>query len=306
MKKKIEFLEKWGTLKHQLHVMSEQNEIDSQCEENEIHNNIDDIIRANFNVPSKSYITVENATSKSSLPRIYISDKLKVGYWDHKDITIMLKSKHIDDVETFYLDFIADEIKVDAYDFLKNKDEKSVDFDFDYFFEMNRLKVDMAEQFIYQSYVYQEILDALKSPVKSNTTEEYWTAFNEIKDEANKVRDQYLEFTIPKYIREGIDINLLKYKTMNFQYKLSDTVYLRNKVKFFLNKGEKTYTVCWYNESNIKVGEVRSKVSYVNDLIVNYLTSMNDVIAENNEVHDFEAFKTNHITPLLEPVSEVA
>jgi hypothetical protein len=175
-----------------------------------------------------------------------------------------------------YLLYEANRIVVDQFD---NKD-----IDIDYFLNINRLKLDLAEQFHYQSQFYQELLGFFIEEKEKNIRQTGDEELKKYTQSANEIRNQYLEKRTKELISSGFTIS----NYMNFNYKLSDNVYLKGRVKFQLNPGGKTYTITSYNtDSNtLLMSPIRSKVAYVNELIENYLKENDDPIAKDIRVID--------------------
>jgi hypothetical protein len=275
--KKIDYFKKWAELKLQVYEIEEQNKVDLVCLSKSTTEQIDELFRSNFDMPKELYI-INDINNQ----RIYLSKDKDAGYWSDKEITIKLAKKNITNTNTnemsqvSYLLYEANRIVVDQFD---NKD-----IDIDYFLNINRLKLDLAEQFHYQSQFYQELLGFFIEEKEKNIRQTGDEELKKYTQSANEIRNQYLEKRTKELISSGFTIS----NYMNFNYKLSDNVYLKGRVKFQLNPGGKTYTITSYNtDSNtLLMSPIRSKVAYVNELIENYLKENDDPIAKDIRVID--------------------
>jgi hypothetical protein len=275
--KKIDYFKKWAELKLQVYEIEEQNKVDLVCLSKSTTEQIDELFRSNFDMPKELYI-INDINNQ----RIYLSKDKDAGYWSDKEITIKLAKKNITNTNTnemsqvSYLLYEANRIVVDQFD---NKD-----IDIDYLLNINRLKLDLAEQFHYQSQFYQELLGFFIEEKEKNIRQTGDEELKKYTQSANEIRNQYLEKRTKELISSGYTIS----NYMNFNYKLSDNVYLKGRVKFQLNPGGKTYTITSYNtDSNtLLMSPIRSKVAYVNELIENYLKENDDPIAKDIRVID--------------------
>lgn len=275
--KKIDYFKKWAELKLQVYEIEEQNKVDLVCLSKSTTEQIDELFRSNFDMPKELYI-INDINNQ----RIYLSKDKDAGYWSDKEITIKLAKKNITNTNTnemsqvSYLLYEANRIVVDQFD---NKD-----IDIDYFLNINRLKLDIAEQFHYQSQFYQELLGFFIEEKEKNIRQTGDEELKKYTQSANEIRNQYLEKRTKELISSGFTIS----NYMSFNYKLSDNVYLKGRVKFQLNPGGKTYTITSYNtDSNtLLMSPIRSKVAYVNELIENYLKENDDPIAKDIRVID--------------------
>jgi hypothetical protein len=275
--KKIDYFKKWAELKLQVYEIEEQNKVDLVCLSKSTTEQIDELFRSNFDMPKELYI-INDINNQ----RIYLSKDKDAGYWSDKEITIKLAKKNITNTNTnemsqvSYLLYEANRIVVDQFD---NKD-----IDIDYFLNINRLKLDLAEQFHYQSQFYQELLGFFIEEKEKNIRQTGDEELKKYTQSANEIRNQYLEKRTKELISSGFTIS----NYMSFNYKLSDNVYLKGRVKFQLNPGGKTYTITSYNtDSNtLLMSPIRSKVAYVNELIENYLKENDDPIAKDIRVID--------------------
>jgi hypothetical protein len=275
--KKIDYFKKWAELKLQVYEIEEQNKVDLVCLSKSTTEQIDELFRSNFDMPKELYI-INDINNQ----RIYLSKDKDAGYWSDKEITIKLAKKNITNTNTnemsqvSYLLYEANRIVVDQFD---NKD-----IDIDYLLNINRLKLDLAEQFHYQSQFYQELLGFFIEEKEKNIRQTGDEELKKYTQSANEIRNQYLEKRTKELISSGFTIS----NYMSFNYKLSDNVYLKGRVKFQLNPGGKTYTITSYNtDSNtLLMSPIRSKVAYVNELIENYLKENDDPIAKDIRVID--------------------
>jgi hypothetical protein len=275
--KKIDYFKKWAELKLQVYEIEEQNKVDLVCLSKSTTEQIDELFRSNFDMPKELYI-INDINNQ----RIYLSKDKDAGYWSDKEITIKLNKKNITNTNTnemsqvSYLLYEANRIVVDQFD--------NNDIDIDYFLNINRLKLDIAEQFHYQSQFYQELLGFFIEEKEKNIRQTGDEELKKYTQSANEIRNQYLEKRTKELISSGFTIS----NYMSFNYKLSDNVYLKGRVKFQLNPGGKTYTITSYNtDSNtLLMSPIRSKVAYVNELIKNYLKENDDPIAKDIRIID--------------------
>ena len=275
--KKIDYFKKWAELKLQVHEIEEQNEIDLVCWSRNTEEQIGDLFRSNFDIPKELYIV-----NDISNQRLYLSKDKDAGYWSDKEATIKLNKKNVTNVKTnevsqvSYLSYETNRTTVDPFD--------NENFDVDYFLNVGRLKLDLAEQFYYQSQFYQELLGFFIEEKEKNIRQTGNEELIKYTHLANEVRNQYLAKRTKELVSSGFTVN----NYLNFNYKLSDSVYLRGNVKFKLNPGGKTYTVATYStDSNTPLmSPIRSKVAYVNQLIEYYLSENNDPIAKDVRIID--------------------
>ena len=285
--KKIDYFKKWAELKLQVFEIEEQNKTDLVCWNKSTNDKMDELFRSNFDIPKELYIVYDIHHQ-----RVYLSKDKEAGYWSNKEITIKLNKKNVTNTSTneisqvSYLTYESERITVDMF----NNDNDDIDF----FLNTNRLKLDIAEQIYYQSQFYQELLNFfLEEKEKSirQTGDEELKKYTSL---ANEIRNQYLEKRTKELTSSGFTVS----NYLNFNYKLSDSVYLRGKVKFQLNPGGKTYTISTYStDSNTPLmSPFRSKVTYVHQLIESYLRENDDPIArdvriiDSNLINDFSKY----------------
>lgn len=272
--KKIDYFKKWANLKLQSYDIQEQQKTDLVCLSKNISEQLTELFRDNFNMPEGLHVI-----SDISNGRIYLSKDLDANYWSNKDITIKLDSKNIQNVSTGestqvkYLKIDCTSISIDPFNVEEN-------FDIDNFLRINNLKLDISEQFIYQSQFYQELLSLFVDDKSKNIKMSGVKELETINNETLLVRNDYLTKMYNSITNTGFELS----NYMTYYYKQSESVYLRGKIRFTLNPGGKTFTINTYNSEGIKTGSYRSKIAYVFDLIVNYLKEQGDIIAKNIDI----------------------
>ena len=275
--KKIDYFKKWAELKLQVYEIEEQNKTDLVCLSKSTTEQIDELFRSNFDMPKELYVI-----NDMNNQRLYLSKEKDAGYWSDKEVTIKLNKKNVTNTNTneisqvSYLLYEASRILVDQFD--------NNDIDIDYFLNINRLKLDLAEQFHYQSQFYQELLGFFIEEKEKNIRQTGDEELKKYTQSTNEIRNQYLAKRTKELASSGFTVN----NYLNFNYKQSDSVYLKGNVKFKLNPGGKTYTISTYStDSNTPLmSPFRSKVAYVNQLIESYLRENDDPIARDVKIID--------------------